>query len=50
MDPILHWHDIGLDPGLAELSEIIFVIGVVYFAYSYWRLKRRRPKDSEKEH
>jgi len=35
MDPVLHWVDIDLDPGVAGLQGILFLIGTVYFTYSY---------------
>jgi hypothetical protein len=41
MDPILHWVDIDLDPGLAKLQMKVGAIGIAYFAWAYWRMKRR---------
>ena len=42
MDPVLHWVDIDFDPGLAKLQMIVGAIGLVYFAWAYWQMKRRK--------
>jgi threonine/homoserine/homoserine lactone efflux protein len=42
MDPIDHWVDIDLDPELAKLQLIVGLIGAAYFAWAYWRMKRRK--------
>jgi hypothetical protein len=48
MDPFEHWVDIDLDPELAGFLSILSVVGIAYFGYLFWQMKRRqceRPRD-----